>query len=122
MRRPRPFSTTTMIDLDKIRQIHVYSAPVDMRMGIKALQILVYTNFSPAQTLYSVFLFVSKSKKAVKIYYEDERGSWLMQNKIGYGRFIWPNLKKGDEITKADLKFLLAGVEIKSIRDSRICI
>ncbi|MFA6624446.1 MAG: IS66 family insertion sequence element accessory protein TnpB [Bacilli bacterium] len=111
-----------MIDLDKVREIHVYSAPVDMRMGIRALQILVYTNFSPAQTLYFVFLFVSKNRKAVKIYYEDERGTWLMLNKIGYGRFIWPHLEEGDEMTKADLRFLLAGVEIKSMRKLQICV
>ena len=68
-----------MIKFDTINEIHLYTGPTSMKMGILKIQQLVSFNFSPAQMINSVFIFCSKDKKTVKIYYENEYGFWLLK-------------------------------------------
>lgn len=64
------------------RNYYVYSSEIDMRFGIKKDQLFIYTNFSEIEVLKSLFIFVSKNRKIVKIYYEIEYEYRLMQNNL----------------------------------------
>lgn len=99
-----------MIDLNKVKDIYLYTNQVDMRMGIYKIEILLSLSFSPIEILDAVFVFVSKDRKQVKIYYEDIYGKWLLINKLSYTKVIVPNLLSAKTISKRDLELLLQGV------------
>lgn len=101
-----------MIRFDSINQIHLYSGATSMKMGIMKIQQLVAFNFSPAEIINSVFIFCGKNKKTVKIYYENEYGFWLLQNKITTGNFKWPEIGEKIKIDKRQLDWLLKGLDV----------
>lgn len=85
-----------------------------MKMGIHKIQQLIAFSFSPAEMLNSVFVFCSKSRKCVKVYYEDEYGFWLLQNRITAGDFKWPDADGDGRITvdRRQLEWLLKGLDV----------
>ena len=102
-----------MIRFDRINQIRLYSGPTSMRMGIYKIQQLIAFSFSPAEMLNSVFVFCSKSRKSIKVYYEDEYGFWLLQNRIATGSFKWPDLGDGRiTVDRRQLEWLLKGLDV----------
>ena len=101
-----------MVNFTKINKIHLYSGPTSMKMGIKKIQLLVALNFTPIEIIHSVFIFCSKNQKTVKIYYENEYGDWLLQNKIEGGRFKWPQIGESVEIDKRQLDWLFKGLSV----------
>lgn len=111
-----------MIDINEVKSIYLYTNKVDMRMGINKVEILLSVSFSPIEILFSAFIFVSKNKMQVRIYYENEFGKWLMINKLSYITFHIPCLAEKMIITKDDLNFLLKGVAIIDERKREICI
>ncbi len=102
-----------MIKFSESKNIYLYSENVDMRMGMNKIQILVASNFSQIEIRHSVFVFCSNNGKTIKMYYEDDYGSWLLQNKIFEGRFKWPKgLEVGTKITRLQLEGLCKGLEV----------
>lgn len=102
-----------MIRFDKINRIRLYSGPTSMKMGIYKIQQLIAFSFSPAEMLNSVFVFCSKSRKCVKVYYEDEYGFWLLQNRITAGDFKWPEDENGRlTVDRRQLEWLLKGLDV----------
>lgn len=84
-----------------------------MQFGIKKAQVLVYLNFSQIEVSKSVFIFVSKSRKQIKIYYEDDYGYWLLQNKLAFKKFKLPDEEiKSLEIKPKELEMFLKGLEV----------
>ena len=76
-----------MITFKESKKIYLYSENIDMRMGMKKIQILVASNFSKMEIRHSVFVFCSNNGKTIKMYYEDDYGSWLLQNKLFEGKY-----------------------------------
>ena len=111
-----------MIDFSNINNIYLYSKETDMRMGINTIQKLLCLSFSPIEILDSMFIFVSRDRKTVKIYCENDKGTWLMINKIKYFKFQVDRLNDGITLTREDVKCLLSGVELRSQRLKEICI
>ena len=102
-----------MITFKENKKIYLYSENIDMRMGMKKIQILVASNFSKIEIRHSVFVFCSNNGKTIKMYYEDDYGSWLLQNKLFEGKFKWPNgLCIGTKISKEQLNGLCKGLEV----------
>ena len=101
-----------MIRFDTINKIFLYSGPTSMRLGIYKIQQMVAFNFSPAEIINSVFIFCSKSKKTIKIYYENEYGFWLLQNRLTTGNFKWPEIGEQVNIDRRQLDWLLKGLDV----------
>lgn len=101
-----------MIRFDTINKIFLYSGPTSMRLGIYKIQQKVAFNFSPAEIFNSVFIFCSKSKKTIKIYYENEYGFWLLQNRLTAGNFKWPEIGEQVNIDRRQLDWLLKGLDV----------
>ena len=57
---------------------------------------------------------------SVKIYYEDEFGSWLLINKLNYSNFHWPRQIQTGSYDASDLKLLLKGLKIMEERQKEI--
>lgn len=111
-----------MIDINKIKNIYLYTNKIDMRVGMYRIEAMMALSFSPIEILHSAFIFVSKSRRQVKIYYEDEFGKWLLINKLSYSKFMAPSFKEGMIITREDLSFLLKGVALVEERKKQIAI
>lgn len=111
-----------MININKIKNIFIYTNEIDMRIGMFRIEAMLALSFSPIEILHSAFIFVSKSRKQVKIYYEDEYGKWLLINKLSYSKFKVPSFKDGMLITKDDLAYLLKGVALLDERKKQIAI
>jgi len=82
-------------------------------MGLNKIQILVSCSFPKMMIRHSVFVFCSNNGKTIKIYYEDDYGCWLLQNRLFDGKFKWPKgLEIGSKITKEQLNGLCKGLEV----------
>lgn len=83
-----------------------------MRMGMPKIQMMVALNFSKIEIRHSIFIFCSKDKKQIKLYYEDDYGVWLMQNRLHEGGFKWPSVLDNVKISKNQLIGLCKGLEM----------
>jgi len=101
-----------MIDYKEVRKIYFYGQTIDMRAGMHKLQILLGCNFSPIAMMNTLFVFCSRDRKTIKIYYENEYGSWLMINKLDYLKYQWPELQAGKGYRAEDLKAILKGLRV----------
>lgn len=101
-----------MIEFKESKNIYIYSEEIDMRMGMTKIQFIVAINFSKIEIRHSIFIFCSKKREQIKIYYEDDYGSWLLQNKIHEGKFKWPKVLDNVKITKNQLIGLCKGLEV----------
>lgn len=99
-----------------VKSIYLYSHQIDMRVGMEKIQVMLSQNFSPMELLDSMFVFVSKNRKIVKIYYEDEFGRTLLTRKLNSSKFKWPNFDEGEKLSSKDLKYLLDGAEVTKYR------
>lgn len=112
-----------MISFKESKNIYLYSENIDMRMGINKIQIIVGSNFSKMEIRHSVFVFCSNNGKTIKMYYEDDYGCWLLQNRLFEGKFKWPKgLEIGTKISKEQLNGLCKGLEViesKRIKEIR---
>jgi hypothetical protein len=109
-----------MIDLNKVKNIHLYSSPVDMRIGMSKIEMILSISFSPIDIMHSLFIFVSRNRRQLKIYYENEYGKWLLINKLSYATYLIPNYENSKIISKEDLDYLLKGVLMVSERKKLI--
>ena len=101
-----------MISFKESKNIYLYSENIDMRMGMNKIQIIVGSNFSKMEIRHSVFIFCSNNGKTIKMYYEDDYGAWLMQNRLHDGGFKWPSVLDNVKITKTQLIGLCKGLEM----------
>ena len=96
-----------MIDLTKIEHIYIYPGLTDMRLGIFGLRKKILE--SSEIEMNSLYMFCSMSRNQIKIIEVTNSSTWLYQNKLIRGKFIWP--MKGDkaEFTKEELKLIIEG-------------
>ena len=83
-----------------------------MRMGMPKIQLMVAMNFSKMEIRNSVFIFCSKDKKQIRLYYEDDYGCWLLQNRLDDGSFKRPKVLNNIKITKDQMIGLCKGLEM----------
>lgn len=110
-----------MIKFKESKNIYLYSENIDMRFGLKKAQIIVATSFDKIEIRHSVFVFCSKDGKAIKIYYEDDYGAWLLQNRMFEGKFKWPQgLEIGAKINVQQLEGLCKGLEVIESKKEKV--
>lgn len=108
-----------MIKFNESKNIYLYSENVDMRMGMPKIQLMVAMNFSKMEIRHSVFIFCSKDKKQIRLYYEDDYGCWFLQNRLHDGNFKWPKVLNNIKITKNQLIGLRKGLEMIESKKNR---
>lgn len=103
-----------MIDLSKIEHIYIYPGLTDMRLGIFGLRKkILETSELEVNALY---MFCSMSRNQIKIIEVTNSSTWLYQNKLLHGKFIWPMKGNKAILTKDELRLIIEGAGlIKSI-------
>ncbi len=87
--------------------------PVDFRKNINGLAGIVQGSFGQDPFNGELFVFINKSKNAVKVLQWDTDGFVLYHKRRERGKFFWPSLKDEEstiEISSNDLERLLAGL------------
>ena len=105
----------------KIEKIYLYTKDVDMRCGINKIQNILAIKFPDSDLLYKLFVFVSKNKKNIKLYYENGKSYWLINNKLPHYKFNCDD-SSDIEITEDDLKLMLEGVPSRTKLKKQISI
>lgn len=104
-----------MIDLNRIEHIYMYPSVTDMRLGIFGLKKKIIAIESEIK-VNSLYLFLGTLQNQIKIIHIDEGSTWLYQNKLNKGKFIWPSINDKTEINKEQLTYIVSGIsQIKSI-------
>ena len=105
-----------MIDLNKIEHIYIYPGLTDMRLGIFGLRKKILENSEIE--INSLYMFCSMSRNQIKIIEVTNSSTWLYQNKLIHGKFIWPLRGDKAELTTEELKLIIEGAGlIKSIEN-----
>lgn len=101
----------TMINYSLFRRIY-YSGDTNLfRGGISSFQIKVRAFFNEEDIKDSLFVFIGKSFKQIKLYYETDKGTWLTIYRIRRGKFIIPKDFNTHRITIEQLKWVIEGFD-----------
>ena len=105
-----------MFRLDERLKVYLHRAPVDFRLNINGLALLVekvlgLDPFAPA-----VFVFSNRRRNRVKVLGWDRNGFWLLLKRLEHDRFIWPAADVVPTLTVEQLHWLLEGIDIAVVQ------
>jgi transposase len=111
-------------DLDGRMSVRIYlcTAPTDMRCGFDRLAVLVREFLGHDPLSGHLFLFVSRGKDRLKIFYWDADGFALWYKRLEEGTFRIPAVTgRGTsvELKASELAMLLEGIDLKSLKRTR---
>lgn len=100
-----------MINYSLFKRIY-YSGDTGLfRGGISSFQIKVRAFFNEEDIKDSLFIFIGKSFKQIKLYYETDKGCWLTTYRLRKGKFIAPKMSETSKITIDQLKWVIDGLD-----------
>lgn len=105
-----------MFRFDEGLKVYLHRDPVDFRMGINGLSILVEQAMRLNPMNSALFVFGNRRRDRIKILGWGGNGFWLLLKRLEADRFIWPN--GGDTITLSaeQLHWLLDGIDLAVIQ------
>jgi hypothetical protein len=91
---------------ENFKDIEVYLklGATDFRKGIPGLQALIIGGLNLEMKEKRLFAFCAKDKKKIKIIYLEGAGIWLIERRIRYGSFAWP--EDYEDSTLVDMEIL----------------
>ncbi|RKT98794.1 IS66 family insertion sequence hypothetical protein [Burkholderia sp. Nafp2/4-1b] len=97
-------------------KVYLHRDPVDFRMGINGLSILVEQAMRLNPMTSALFVFGNRRRDRIKILGWGGNGFWLLLKRLEADRFVWPN--GGDTITLSaeQLHWLLDGIDLAVIQ------
>lgn len=107
-----------MIDFNVFNKVYFSSDTNLFRGGISSFQIKVRAFFDEKEINENLFVFISKSMKQIKLYYENNKGTWLAIYRIRKGKFVVPFFESDNQessLTKDELKWILYGISTNKI-------
>jgi transposase len=78
-----------MIQITAHMRIMVAVEPVDFRKGIDSLAALCRQRLQSDPFSGTLFVFVNKSRQALRVMTYDGQGFWLCHKRLSRGRFAW---------------------------------
>lgn len=124
-RRGQAVSPPTVGDIT----IYLAQEPVDFRLGINGLSVLVEATLRFDPFSRNLFCFSNKRKNQIKVLYWQRTGFCLWQKRLEEERFRWPmhlpplasDTKRPPvvELTEEQLHWLLEGLDLKHLKPHR---
>jgi transposase len=110
-----------MIQFSAHMRILVATQPLDMRKGIDGIAALCKQVLGENPMSGAVFLFVSRSRKHLRILTYDGQGFWLCTKRLSSGRFpYWPEPGKESvwlkELQGCEAQILLHGGDPRGVK------
>jgi len=98
-------------------KVYLHRDPVDFRMGVNSLSILVEQAMRLNPMDSSLYVFGNRRGDRIKILGWDRNGFWLLMKKLEADNFVWPDSR--DEVVALNVEqlgWLLDGIDIAAIR------
>ena len=124
-RRSSAVSPPTAVEI----AIYLCQDPVDFRLGINGLSVLVEATLKFDPFSRNLFCFVNKRKSQIKVLYWQRSGFCLWLKRLEEERFKWPTHLPADEtvtvrpsvVTLSEEQFLwlLDGLDLKHLKPHR---
>ena len=105
-----------MFRLDEGLKVYLHREPIDFRLNINGLALMVEKalGFDPFGAC--VYVFGNRRRNRVKILGWDRNGFWLLLKRLEQDRFIWPSEQDVPTLTVEQLHWLLEGIDIAVVQ------
>ena len=101
-----------MFRLDQALKVYLHREPIDFRLNINGLALLVEKALGLNPFAPCVYVFSNRRRNRVKILGWDRNGFWLLMKRLEQDRFIWPDEKAVPRLTIEQLHWLLDGIDV----------
>ena len=101
-----------MFRLDEGLKVYLHRAPIDFRLSINGLALLVEKSLGLDPFAAGVYVFGNRRRNRVKILGWERNGFWLLLKRLEQDRFIWPMANAVPTLTVEQLHWLLEGIDI----------
>jgi len=101
---------------DEELKVYLHRDPVDFRMGINGLSILVEQAMCLNPMTCALFVFGNRRRDRIKILGWGGNGFWLLLKRLEADRFIWPNGGETVTLSAEQLHWLLDGIDLAVIQ------
>jgi len=101
---------------DEGLKVYLHRDPVDFRMGINGLSILVEQAMRLNPMTSALFVFGNRRRDRIKILGWGGNGFWLLLKRLEADRFIWPNGSDTITLSAEQLRWLLDGIDLAVIQ------
>ena len=101
-----------MFRLDETLKVYLHREPIDFRLNINGLALLVEQALGLDPFAPCVYVFGNRRRNRVKILGWERNGFWLLLKRLEQDRFIWPSADAVPALTVEQLRWLLEGIDI----------
>jgi transposase len=98
--------------LDEALRVYLHREPIDFRLNINGLALLVEQALGLDPFAPCVYVFGNRRRNRVKILGWERNGFWLLLKRLEQDRFIWPAIDEVPTLTVEQLHWLLEGIDI----------
>ncbi|KVZ49432.1 IS66 family insertion sequence element accessory protein TnpB [Burkholderia ubonensis] len=105
-----------MFRFDEGLKVYLHRDPVDFRMGINGLSILVEQAMRLNPMTSALFVFGNRRRDRIKILGWGGNGFWLLLKRLEADRFIWPSGSDTITLSAEQLHWLLGGIDLAVIQ------
>ena len=97
-------------------RIWLYAPPTDMRKSFDGLSALVRTQLDEDPLSGQLFVFINRRRTQLKVLYFDRGGYCVWAKRLEQGRFHPTGEGEKRRLEWTDLKLILEGIDLRSIR------
>jgi transposase len=101
-----------MFRIDESLTVYLHRAPIDFRLSINGLAMLVEQSLGLDPFARTAYVFSNRRRNRVKILGWDRTGFWLLLKRLEQDSFIWPSEERVPTLTVEQLHWLLEGIDI----------
>ena len=106
-----------MFRFDDGLKVYLHREPVDFRMGIGSLSILVEQGMRRNPMDQALYVFSNRRRDRIKILAWQDNGFWLLMKRLeANDRFIWPDEAHIIALEVDQLHWLLQGINLAAIK------
>lgn len=97
-------------------RIWLYGPPTDMRKSFDGLSALVRTKLAENPLSGQLFVFINRRRTQLKVLYFDRGGYCVWAKRLEQGQFHPPGTDDKRRLEWTELKLILEGIDLQSIR------
>ena len=105
-----------MFRLDEGLKVYLHRDPIDFRLNINGLALLVEQALGLDPFAACVYVFGNRRRNRVKILGWDRNGFWLLLKRLEKDRFIWPTEAAVPRLSVEQLHWMLEGIDIAVVQ------
>lgn len=105
-----------MLNWEAAPAVYLFTGTIDMRCGFDRLADMVKSELGLSALNGSLFVFLGRGRKRVKILFWERDGYWLLYKRLEAGMFRVEFCNGHEQLTGLDLKLLLSGMELSRIK------